>query len=211
MVKIRVTFPSRVIELLAFARLVLTAIRASAFFQGLSAEFAALLARLTEVNEKLETAYHAAINRDKERIRERREIERELKAILLKIARSVELVADGDPAIMRSAGFEVSEQKPVRGKYRGLLRAPAFTLDHGPTRGSLWAKAKAVPGSGSFDCRISYGDPHNLEGYQQYGVFRSGKILISGLKSGNDISVILRCIGDDGPGDWSAPITLMPL
>lgn len=212
MLKVKTTFPRGTKELLAFARSVVTSITMSAHYANMTAEFAANLAQLKELIEKLQGAFDTALLGGKERTGYRDSIQSQLVAALQKLAKHAELHADGDANVLKSSGFIVLEGSGKKSRIPEFLEAMHVSVMHGPVTGSFIAKAKPFSYALSYEAHVATGDPTVAENWGHYGFFpHCTKMELQGFTAGDNVSLRFRVVTSKGTGPWSATHTIMSL
>jgi hypothetical protein len=210
--KIRIAFPRKVPELLAFARTVRASISSSPFFTNISSEFGAVLALLAETIDKLQVAQDESLTGGSAKRLYRDTVRDELLNVLKKVSKHVELVADGDVKVLKSSGFEVIEGGARKERIPAQLDQMQVVLKHGPEKGTFVAKGKPISYALSYEAHIAQGDPTNAENWRHYGFFpHCSHMIIGGMTGGEDYSLRFRVITAKGEGPWSAIHTLMSL
>ena len=209
MAKVLTGFPVKIPELINEARHLDVTLRN---FTGSSPELTTALAALPGAIDNLQTTFEGAKSHDSAKIALQWEAKKALRNLLIKIAKLVEVISDGDMAMLRSSGFALAKDKPSKPKKTDPLPAPVFVLSHGALGSTMNFSAKHVPGAASYVVHITDGDPSLTENYRLFGVFaRCTNILIPGLTAGQKYSIMGQCVGLNGMGVMSAPCTLMSL
>lgn len=212
MPKTKTAFPRNVLEFLILARRIKESVYNSPHFKQRSIEFEVDMQRLSEGVDRLQKAQDESQTRDSLKIAFRDKTRDEVSVILGRVVKHVELIANGDAAVLQSSGFELIPDRSKRPHISQPLPAPTLTLKHGPISGILIANAKPVPGAASYEFRITDSDPTISENFRPFGTFARGThVTIPDRTPGRTYSVIARCIGTTGPGAWSSPFTLMSL
>ncbi|MBU5613509.1 fibronectin type III domain-containing protein [Geomonas azotofigens] len=206
--KVIISFPSAIAAFLELARRVLMALTGNPNFPepwvGCS------LAELEDCVGRLQRAVDESKYHDSQKIKYRNQVKDETKRVLRKIANYVQLVAADNILALQSSGF--SFQKERRTLHPGQLPFPDITLKHGERRGSIIAKARALPGAGSYEVQLTDKDPNIEANWAGYcNVKTCSKITINDLASGQNYWVRMRGIFSAGAGDWSTPVTIMSL
>lgn len=212
MAKIKTAFPRKIHELLAFGRKVLTSITMSPQYANLSAEFSAIVAQLRELIDKLQHASDEALLGGRERTAYRDATLAQFLATLQKLAKHVELHADGDVNVLRSSGFEVIEPAARKSRVPDILEALQVKVTHGSVGGIFLAKAKPLSYAISYEAHTTTGDPTVAENWGHYGFFpHCSSMELKGFTAGDNVSLRFRAITSKGEGPWSATHTLMSL
>ena len=212
MSKLIKTVSRKIPELLAKARGIFTNVSNHPSFQDKSAAFQQDVQKLGEAIERLQKAFDEAMSRDIHKLAFRDTVRDELVVILGRIAMHVELAAMGDPTLLRASGFDMAQDRSVKSAAPVVMEAPELKLKHGPMPGTLIASAKPVNHAASYELIITDGDPSIQANYRVQGVHaHCTKIEIPGCTGGTNYWAMLRCIGPNGPGPWSAPVTIMSL
>jgi hypothetical protein len=212
MARLKTAFPRNVQELLAFGRRVLASITMSPHFANVTAEFAAVLAQLREQLEKLQHASDEALLGGKERKAFRDAAQAQFAAILQKLAKHVELHADGDVGVLKSSGFDIVEPAAKQSRIPDVLEALQVKVLHGPAGGTIIAKAKPFSYAISYEAHVAKGDPTIPENWGHYGFFHHCTSMeLKGFSAGENISLRFRAITPKGEAPWSATHTIMSL
>ena len=208
--KVIVSFPKKVQVLLDFSRRIVAAMTDNPNFKNISPDFAALLTLLPDLINKLQLAFDAAKSRDFSKVAYRDQVQAELVQLLTKIAKHIELVANGDVAVCGSTGFELAHE---RSKHIVYPLIPAIvTLKHGPISGTMIINGKALDGAYRYEVHLTDGDPKAEENWRPYGDFpKCHSIQLAGLTPGSNCSVRVRGVWATGAGPWSQVVTLMSL
>jgi hypothetical protein len=209
MAKVLTGFPNKIPDLITEARHLMTTMES---FKGSSPELTSALAALPGAIDLVQTTYEEAKSRDSGKVALQAQAKNALKKLLVKIAKLVEIISDGDLEMLRSSGFRLSKANAPKPKNTSPLPAPAFALSHGVLGSTLNINAKHVPGAASYLVFLTDGDPSVAENYKLFGVFaKCTNILVPGLTAGQKYSIIGQCVGLNGMGVMSAPCTLMSL
>ena len=209
MIKVLTGFPFKIPELIKEARLLNVTMGT---FKGSSPELTTALAALPGAIDLLQTSHEEAKSRDTGKVALQGQAKAALKNLLIKIAKLVEVISDGDVTMLRSSGFTLSLDKPSRPKKTDPLPAPVFVLSHGAVTRTMNLNAKHVPGAASYVVFMTDADPSVAENYKLFGVFaRCTNIPIPNLTAGQKYSITGQCVGLNGMGIMSAPCTLMSL
>lgn len=170
------------------------------------------LAQLGTDLNAYQAAYGAAQSGDKSKLVARQAARETLIADLKKLARYLELVADGDVEMLLSTGYELHRDRaPAAGTSMDTLPAPdGFKLERGSLSGTLVVKARRIAGAGSYEAQTTLTDPTQEANWTNAGTFmRCSKIELSGFTPGKMVSVRLRGIGSRKPGVWTPAASLM--
>lgn len=206
--KVIITFPPGMEAFLSLTRRVHTSMTGNPNFPepwvGCS------LAELTDCLERLQHAHDEAKNRDSQKIKYRNQVKNETKQVLRNIANYVQLVGKGNLQVLQSSGFDFQKERRVI--QQSLLPSPEVLLRHGERRGSIMAKAKALPGAGSYEVQVTDKDPNDEADWAAYCVSKTcSRIIINDRLSGQNYWVRMRGIFGSGAGEWSTPVTIMSL
>jgi hypothetical protein len=212
MSKLIKTVSRKIPELLNKARVIFNATSNHPSFQEKSLAFQQDVQKLGEAIDRLQRAFDEAMSRDRQKMSYRDTVRDELVVILGRLSMHVELAAMGDPTILRASGFDMAQDRSVKSAADVVMPAPELKLKHGPLPGTLIAYAKPVKYAASYELIITDGDPTIHENYRVQGIHaHCTKMEVPGCKSGSNYWAMLRCIGPNGPGPWSAPVTIMSL
>jgi len=168
------------------------------------------LEQLTTAYTDYVDSYHAAINHDSLKIALRNSARLALTELLKRLIPYLELVAQGDPNILATTGYELRKDIE-RGGNGNILPAPEnFRVLHGAKSGSFNIHITKLQGAGSYEVQIAQGDP-TLEANWSHALtsLTSVRILLEGLTPGQTYWVRLRGVGRAGAGVWTVPISLI--
>lgn len=210
MPKLVTTFPKKVTALLLGIRQIRNALLN---YPNKSPEFEREFAKLLEAEQGLQAAYDEALGHDSGKIKRRDKLRDEVISILKRLAKHVELAADGDVERLEASGFKVSQGKSskISNSFLNLI-PPALFLKHGPLPGTIIVRGKAVPGAMVYALQITDGDPSVPNNWREYGLHpHINRIEIGGLTAGLNYAVRVQVIGTSGTGAWSAPFSIMSL
>ncbi len=155
-------------------------------------------------------AYHASLTRDTLKIARRDTARQTLTELLKRLALYLELIAQGDTAILATTGYDLRHDI-VRNTSNALLPAPAdFRVSHGQKSGTLNVHVARLPGAGSYEVHIAQGDP-TLESNWQHAVssVTCGHILIEALIPAQSYWLRVRGINSHGGGVWTDPVSII--
>lgn len=199
-------------DFLARAQQILASLTGNAHFPEPWAVQVPNLADLGTAFAAYQTAYGAAQSGDKAKIAARQAAREVLMTKLKKLARYLEVVADEDLAVLASTGYELRKDgvRNASAVAETLPPPDGFKLDRGPLSGTIVAKARRLPGAGSYEVQIAQADPTVETNWSDAGTFmRCSKIELQGLAPGKTISVRMRGIGSRKPGAWTPAASLM--
>jgi hypothetical protein len=168
------------------------------------------LAQLTAAYTAYLDGYHAALTHDSLKIALRNSARLALTELLKRLIPYLELVAQGDPNILATTGYELRKDIE-RGGNGNILPAPEnFRVLHGAKSGSFNIHITKLQGAGSYEVQIAQGDP-TLEANWSHALtsLTSVRILLEGLTPGQTYWVRLRGVGRAGAGVWTVPISLI--
>jgi hypothetical protein len=210
--KPKTTFPRNILELLTFGRNVKASLANNPFFANPSPDFTAAYTLVCETIDKLQAAQDESLAGGSQKKQYRDAMAEELVSALKKLAKYVDLVADGDAKILKSSGFEIVETGSKKSRVPAQLPTLQVNMTHGPEQGTFLAKAKAVSYVLSYEAHIAQGDPTTPDNWGHYGFFpQCSHMLITNRTAGQNYSMRFRVITAKGEGPWSAVHTLMSL
>jgi hypothetical protein len=205
-----VTFPENTRAFLDKGHTINSSMTTSECFKDITGDLKDHVTRLTPLLEKLEGSANNAKSRATEAITYRREVQKEVKAHLVAMAKLIEVFAAGDLKILESSGYGIAKTSSRKIKYP--LVVVYLALTHGENTGEMDGRGKTVPGAWSYEVHFTDGDPSVEANWRPYGTYRAcGHLKFTGLTAGTKYSFRIRGIWDDGPGPWSPPTTLMSL
>ena len=150
-----------------------------------------------------------AADGDKGKIAARDAMRESITADLKKLAKYIELKADGDVEILESTGYELTKERTPAGSEP--LPAPAnLRLRRSGLSGVLIATCAAVKGAASYETHICPGESIAPANWSQACITKGcRRIELSGLTRGVVYNVRVRAINQNGPGVWSDVASLM--
>lgn len=199
------TIPHRIIE----ARGVRSTLVKHPLLQG---EWPKYLVTLDEFGVNIDTldvAYTAALQRGKDRIAARTQADNVVKANMVSLAKHAELVAGNDLNVLRTFGFPL-RQIHQRSTVQPVVQ-PVVMLEHGKDPNTIVVKISKVTGVTSFAVFLTDGTPADEAQWKYVDSFKSNTIILKGLTAGTVYSVRVCCIGPNGSGPCSIPVSLMSL
>jgi len=155
-------------------------------------------------------AYHDSLTRDTVKIAKRDVARQTLSDLLKRLALYLELMAEGDTAILASTGYDLRHDS-VRNNSNELLPAPVdFNVTYGQLSSTLNINVSRLLGAGSYEIQITQGDP-NIESNWQHALssVKSTHILITGLIPAQIYWLRVRGFDSNGGGVWTDPISIM--
>jgi hypothetical protein len=166
-------------------------------------------ARLDEGYRAYDKARSEAVDGDKGKIALRKDARAALTKDLTRLAKYIDLKADGDVAMLESTGYALTRER----QSTGTLPLPApqnVRVEHGQLSGWLLVRTSAVRGARSYETHICSSNPNVDENWRP-GTFTSGcrRIVLKDLTPGTMYYVRVRAIGKNGPGAWSDLAQLM--
>jgi len=169
------------------------------------------LIRLRDATDKFREAYNAALTHDVVKVGERKSRRKDLHQIISSIGQFAVVLADGDPDELSKLGYEARRQRgSASNGPLGVLSS--FTVRHGDHRGTMIGKVAREPGAGSYEVQVTEGDPTLEEGWKFKGVFlHCSRMEMNGFEPGKNYSFRVRGIGSQGPGPWSAVVSLFAI
>ena len=166
--------------------------------------------QLTEKCNTLETADLDAESHDMYKILRRNTLNKELKKDLKGSIQHVELVAQGNVALLHSLGLNM-RGIPVRRNLPLAMLAPQLTVVQGKESGVLDGKVIKCPGTQLVEVQINEGDTSVEENWVKVDFFSRQNFQVRGRVPGKTYSLRARCYGRNGNGPWSAIVTLISL
>ena len=170
------------------------------------------ISTLRELTETFRRAYDAAANGDHLKIELRKEARAAVEKALTKIGGYIIIVADGDMKILSTVGFQVKATTSKSSKNSvDLVASAKVIVRHSNLSGVLVVNASKVPGAVSCELQIASGDPNNEASWGPAGIgifTRWKKLEVAGLTPGTKYYFRLRGYGANGPGPWSAVVSL---
>ncbi|MCM0080081.1 hypothetical protein L4X63_00595 [Geomonas sp. Red32] len=189
--------------MIAFARLVKTSTSSSPYFMQISPEFAAVLVKLGEDIETLQKAHDDAAYGGTQKTAYRNQAAAVLVATLKNVVRHIELVADGDVAILKSSGFEVVQAAEQKWRIPATLPQVAVSLMPGEEEGTMIAEALPIPYAFRYEAHVTQGDPNVAANWNHFGYYQKPTMHLKGFTTGQDYKLRFRMICSQGEGPWS--------
>jgi hypothetical protein len=168
------------------------------------------LQKIGHAADGLETAQFEAVNKDQLKLAIKKQCCTALQTDLGTLAQHVELVAQGNPAILQTVGFPM-KQKRGRVAVRTAPDSPEITVTHGKLSTTLTCTVSKGCKTGSSEVEITSGDPtvEGNWGRAGAGIYVLSKFDLTGLQPGTKYTVRARCISSGGTGPWSAYVTII--
>jgi hypothetical protein len=159
--------------------------------------------------DRLEVAYHLAINGDRNLIRERDKLWQEIILMLDGIAAALEAACVHNPDALFTTGFDISQERRSPNRTRSPLTAPEdFSVANTDQRGGAIGSSSDVPGAYNHEIHITDKDPSIEENWKHKEVFPDPeRMVMNNLNQGNTF-FRTRAHGPDGAGPWSAIVSI---
>jgi hypothetical protein len=154
--------------------------------------------------------YHASLTGDTVKIGLRKDARNQLTNLLKRLTAYLEFVAQQDPAMLASTGYD-QRKEPVRANHDAPLTAPTdFRIAHGVNSGTLDIHVARLEGAKSYEAEIAQGDP-SVEANWKHATISatSSHILLEGLTPGSSVWIRVRGIRSGGKGVWTDPINVI--
>ncbi len=153
---------------------------------------------------------YAAESGDKAKLAARNAARLDLTTKLKKIAGYLELIADGNLAVLESTGYDLAHDT-AHGTESSTLPAPAdLQVERGPLSGALSVRVRALKGAGSYEVQAAVGDPAVAANWKPAALSKTAThIELKGLAPGTVYHVRVRGIGGAGPGAWAEAAGIM--
>lgn len=182
---------------IAFGRTVLSKMSVIALFANPDVAFTVATAAIN----KLETYYMSSRGGDHEQIALMHQAENEVDDLFRKLAYYVDRVADGDEAIILSAGFHLAKQ-PIPSE------KPEFTVEAGGAPGIMLLKRKAVADASSYVWEYYVGaEVPTEEKWLFAGSSTKASYEMKGLNSGDKVWFRVAAVTKEGMQPFTDPIT----
>jgi hypothetical protein len=164
---------------------------------------------LFEAIDRHEVAYHLAANGDRLLIAARDKIQQEIVDMLDEVASHLEAVSVRNPEALLSSGFNVVQERRASNRTRLPLAASTdFNVSNAGRLGSAIGFSSDIPGAYNHEIHINYKDPSQEQDWLHKDIFPNpSEMIMTGLNSGN-VFFRERPHGPNGPGPWSATVTL---
>lgn len=159
-----------------------------------------------------EVAYGEAANGDRAKIKVRNDKRAALTAKLKKVAKYLEIVADGSVSALATTGFDL-RQDIVKSTSTEPLPAPEdLRVTRAAISGGLLIHARALPGADVYDAQIATADPSVEASWIDAGTHaRCNRIELTGLTPGKTHYVRLRGFNRNGHGVWATSAGILVL
>ena len=181
---LRFSVPNKI----AFGRTALSKMSVLALFANPDVAYATV----TTIVNKLETYYMSSRGGDHEQMALMHQAEEEFDNAFRKLAYYVDRVADGDEAIILSAGFHLAKQPTP-------AERPEFTVEAGDIPGSIFMKRKAVAGASSYVWEYYVGaEVPTEEKWLFAGSTTQASYEMKGLNSGDKVWFRVAAVTKDG-------------
>lgn len=170
------------------------------------------LQKIGDGADVLEAAGHAAMSRDLGKIAFKNQCCAALQTDLGVLAQHVELVAQGDPAVLQTAGFPMKRKKG-KAAARIVPDAPELVVTNGKMTGTFICAVSRSCKGGSTEVQITDGDPSVEANWRKAGPgsFVLSKFELTGQQSATRYYLRARCVGAGGIGPWSPYVTIVCL
>lgn len=163
------------------------------------------LADITSAADQLDTASQAyAFSRSRLDKEERDSAFTELKGLRTDLGGYVQSVANGDQALITSAGFETQRQPQPLGRLKAPANVRALAL---PYPGKVEVRFDGVKGRDAYSLFICAGDPSVLANWSLYTTTGKNRIVVDGLDSDHRYYFRVVALGAAGASPVSVPAT----
>lgn len=170
------------------------------------------LAQITADLTEFCSAYAATAGGDRGLIAARSRARATLANDLQQLGRYVEMMADGDGAMLAASGFDLRSRKAPSLVQTPLPPPQNLRLKRGEVSGLLIARVTKLPRAGSYDVQVTTADPTVESNWSGAGVYtQCRRIELSGLTPLKTYSVRVRGVSSAGPGAWTLPSSLLVL
>lgn len=164
------------------------------------------LTLLTTAVTTLETDFNAAQSGSHEAKARLGKSEKAADVLFRKEALYVDRIADGDPEVILSSGYETTSQpKPAT--------HPVFSVEHGENPQEIIARCKKIPGARSYAWQFCEGDYPSLldKDWTLAGITTQVRITISRLKSLTRYWVRVCAVTSEGMQPWLDPLSAITM
>jgi len=156
--------------------------------------------QLKAATDKLEKSILAAASGGKEETALMNQAEAEWDKIMRLVARYVERIADGDGAVMLSAGFDLAKQTNPG-------QRAEFSVEHNGKSGAVILKRRAVEGAKTYLWQMSSSLlPESDNDWKQVKVSTQSTVEISGLTPLSKYWFRGSVVTKEGTSDFCAPV-----
>jgi hypothetical protein len=160
--------------------------------------------------DALVVSCHLASDGSKTQMRERDRLIDEVTQLLDEIASLLESGAVRNPELLLNSGFSLAKERRGPNRSKTPVTAPTdFQVVNLPELGMADASSSPMPGSWNQEIHVNTRDPLAEADWLHKGIFPSSRsMVISNLDKGNTF-FRMRHHGPDGPGPWSATVSLL--
>ena len=157
-----------------------------------------------------QTAYFGSLSKDTQKIALRNSTRVILTALLKQLAPYLELVAQGDTAILATTGYDLRHDV-IHNQHSDPLPAPDnFQVNQGAISGTLDVHVSKLTGAGAYDVQINLGDPKIESNWLHAITSTSGvNILLQDLIPGQAYWLRIRGVDGNGLGAWSNLLSIV--
>ena len=196
-------------EYLAKSSAILAALTGNPHYQEPWATQAPTLQQLQAAFNDHQAAYFDSLSKDTQKIALRDATRVILTALLKQLAPYLELVAQGDTAILATTGYGLRNDI-VHNQGSDPLPAPDnFQVTQGTISGTLDVHVSKLFGAGAYDVQINLGDP-KIESTWLHAITSTSclNIVLQGLIPGQAYWLRIRGVNGNGLGAWSNLLTI---
>jgi hypothetical protein len=164
---------------------------------------------LFDAIDRYVVGHHSASNGDRLQIAARDKIQEEIIVMLDEVASHLEAVSVRNPDALLSSGFNVVQERRSTSRTRLPLAASTdFSVTNAGPLGCAIGFSSDIPGAYNHEIHINYKDPSLEQDWSHKDIFPDpSEMIMNGLNSGN-VFFRARPHGPNGPGPWSATVTL---
>jgi hypothetical protein len=162
-----------------------------------------------EAVDRLDVAFHTAINGDRNWIRDRDKLWQEIIIMLDGIASALEAACVRNPDALYTTGFDISQERRSPNRTRLPLTAPEdLSITNLDLRGGAVGSTSYIQGAYNFEIHITDKDPSVEGNWWHKDIFPDPRHMeMLNLNEGNTF-FRTRAHGPDGSGPWSGIVSI---
>lgn len=157
----------------------------------------------------LDKSYHVALDGGHSFIRERESLSQEVMVLLDQLAALLESAFILNPDALLTTGFTITQERRATPRVKVPLTSPQdFKVTNAPAPGQVLASGSTLPGALIREIHMNQKDPSVEDDWRHKANFSdSMEMMMENVPSGNTF-FRMRLFGQDGPGPWSAVVSI---
>ena len=168
------------------------------------------LAVFTTAKVDYETAYHAALTKDINKVALRESRRLTLTTIMKQLAPYFELISQGNLVKLGSTGYDLRHDSAHTSGVDPLTAPLDFQVSHGTLSGTLDLKVARLENAASYDVHLAELDPLIEANWKHVLSSNTAThMLLSNLIPGQTYWLRVRGIGTNGNGAWTDPVHII--